>query len=66
MKLLSQIYLRTKNLSEGSRLSKFDIFMMSFLKVQLNLYDEDIACRFGIYKSIISRVLGILYTHTED
>ena len=38
---------------------------MSFLKVQLNLYDENIACCFGIYKSIVSRVLGILYTDTE-
>ena len=36
---------------------------MSFLKVQLNLYDEDIACHFGIHKSIVLRVLGILCTH---
>lgn len=58
------------HLSEGIKLSKFNIFIMFFLKLRLNLYDEDIACRFGVHKSTVSRhfhkVLDILYICTES
>ena len=58
------------SLPEGTKLSKFNIFVMFFLKLRLNLYDEDIACRYGVHKSTVSRhfhkVLDILYVCTQD
>ena len=50
------------------KLSKFQILVMFFLKIRLNLYDEDIAYRFGIHVSTVSRnfhrVLDILSVYT--
>ena len=58
------------SLPEGTILSQFNIFVMFFLKLRLNLYDEDIACRYGVHKSTVFRhihkVLDILYVCTRD
>jgi len=44
--------------------------LMFFLKIRLNLYDEDIAYRFGVHVSTVSRnfhrVLDVLYVYTTD
>ena len=42
-------------LPEGNKLTKKDIFVMFFLKIRLNLTDEDIGDRYGVHKSTVSR-----------
>lgn len=55
-------------LPDGLKLLKFQMLVMFFLKIRLNLYDEDIAYRFGIHVSTVSRnfhrVLDILSVYT--
>jgi len=40
---------------DNTRLSKMSIFIMFFMKLHLNLMDEDLAFRFGVHCSTISR-----------
>ena len=40
---------------DNTRLSKMSIFIMFFMKLRLNLMDEDLAFRFGVHCSTISR-----------
>ncbi len=53
-------------LQPGLKLSAFDMVLMVLLKLRLNLADEDIAFRFGVHRSSVSRnfhkVLNIMYT----
>ena len=55
-------------LPEGKKLSKFQMVIMFFLKICLSLCDEDIACRFRVHASTVSRnfhrVLDILTIYT--
>lgn len=57
-------------LPDGLKLSKFHMVLMFFLKIRLNLYDEDIAYHFGVHVSTVSsnfhRVLDVLYVYTTD
>ena len=56
------------DLSEGTKLSKFNIFVMFFLELQLNLHVE--FCCFGVHKGTVYRhfhgVLNILYKCMES
>jgi len=53
----------------GPKLSKFNSFMIFFMKVRLNLHFEDIAYRFCVNKGTISRhfhsTLEVLYVKTK-
>ncbi|SMN01057.1 hypothetical protein SPONN_2353 [uncultured Candidatus Thioglobus sp.] len=40
---------------EGQKLSKFTRLLMFLMKVRLDLFDEDLACRFGVNVSTVSR-----------
>ena len=55
-------------LPDGVKPSKFSVVLMFFLKIRLNLFDEDIGDRFGIHKSTVSRnfhrVLDIMAVKT--
>lgn len=42
-------------LPNSPRLTKLKMVIMFFLKVRLSLYDEDIADRFGVHSSTVSR-----------
>ncbi len=42
-------------LPEGVKLTKMSMVIMFFLKIRLGLYDEDIADRFGVHPSTVSR-----------
>lgn len=42
-------------LPDSIKLTKLSMVMMFFLKMRLNLFDEDIAERFGVHKSTVSR-----------
>lgn len=42
-------------LPESPKLSKISMVLMFFLKIRLNLFDEDIGDRFGVHKSTVSR-----------
>ena len=42
-------------LNESPKLSKMSMLLMFFLKIRLNLFDEDIAYRFGVHPSTVSR-----------
>ena len=59
----------TPALPDGLKLSKFQMVMMFFLKIRLSLYDEDIAYRFGVHVSTVSRnfhrVLDIMFVYTS-
>lgn len=39
----------------AGKLSKFTLVLMFFMKVRLNLFEEDLAFRFGVHKSTVSR-----------
>ena len=67
----------SKYLSTGPRrvLSEFDQLIMVLLKLRLNLMDQDIAYRFGVHQTTVSRnfrkVMNVLYSrlkppHTMD
>ena len=43
-------------LPESPKVSKFDMLMIFLVKIRLNLLEEDIACRFGIHQSTVSRI----------
>ena len=57
-------------LPDGVKLPKFSLLMIFFLKIRLNLFDEDIAYRFGVHTSTVSRhfhrVLDIMAVHTSS
>ena len=57
------------NLPSGTKLSKFNILVMFFMKICLNLCMEDIAHCFNVNKSTVSRhfhdVLHIMYVKTK-
>lgn len=57
-------------LPNGPKLSNFSVFLMFFLKIRLNLANEDIAFRFGVNASTVSRhfhrVLDVLSVHTAN
>ena len=42
-------------LPDNTRLSKMSILIMFFMKLRLNLMDEDLAFRFGVHCSTVSR-----------
>ena len=52
-------------LPKGPKLCKFSVFIMFFLKIRLNLLDDDIGYWFGVHPSTVSRhfhkVLDVLY-----
>lgn len=56
------------DLLNSPKLTKFAMFIMLFLKIRLNLFDEDIAFRFDVHSSTVSRnfhrVLDILAVKT--
>ena len=43
------------SLPDGSKLSKFDIVLLFLMKRCLNVMDEDLAFRFGVHQTTISR-----------
>ncbi len=43
------------SLTESNKLTKMAMMLMFFLKIRLNLYDEDIADRFNVHPSTVSR-----------
>ena len=49
----------------NSHLTVFDHVVMFLMKVRLNLFDEDLACRYSIHRTSVSRtfhrVLNVLY-----
>ena len=55
-------------LNESRKLSKMSMLLMFFLKIRLNLFDEDIAYRFGVHPSTVSRnfhrVLDVAFAKT--
>ena len=57
-------------LSDSIKLSKFDRVLLFFLKIRLNLMDEDLAFRFGVHRSTVSRnfhhVLDVMYVRLFD
>ena len=61
----------SKHLSTGPRsvLSEFDRFIMVLLKLRLNLNDQDIAYRFGVHQTTVSRnfrkVMSVLYNRLK-
>ena len=56
------------DLPDSPKLTKFSMLMMFFLKIRLNLFDEDIAFRFDVHSSTVSRnfhrVLDVLAVKT--
>ena len=50
-------------------MSKFAMFMIFFMKIKLNLLEDDIAFHFGVHKTTVSRVfhriLDIIYVKTN-
>ena len=58
------------HLSEGQKLTKFQMVLMFLMKLRLNLFDEDLAHRFGIHQSSVSRnfhrVLDVMFTCTSS
>ena len=51
-------------LPDGVKLSKFSMVLMFFLKIRLNLFDEDIGDRFGVHKRNFHHVLDIMAVKT--
>ena len=55
--------------NQTNKLSQFDMVMMFFLKIRLNLMDEDIAFRYGIHHSTVSQnfyqMLDVIYVRTS-
>lgn len=55
-------------LPESIKLTKMSMVIMFFLKIRLGLFDEDIADRFGVHPSTVSRnfhrVLDVMATKT--
>ena len=55
-------------LPDSPKLSKFDMITMFLAKLRLNLFDEDIASRFGVHQSTVSRnflrVLDVMVVKT--
>ena len=53
---------------ESIKLTKMSMVIMFFLKIRLGLFDEDIADRFGVHPSTVSRnfhhVLDVMATMT--
>ena len=43
------------SLPDGSKLSKFDMVLLFLMKIRLNVMDEDLAFRFGVHQTTISR-----------
>ena len=43
------------SLPDGSKLSKFDMVLLFLMKIHLNVMDEDLAFRFGVHQTTISR-----------
>ena len=39
----------------AGKLSKFTVVLMFFMKVRLNLFEEDLAFHFGVHKSTVSK-----------
>jgi len=52
-------------LPEGVKLTKFKMVIMFFMKIRLNSLDEDLAFRFGVHQSTVSRnfhrVLNVMH-----
>jgi len=42
-------------MNDGRKISKFSSFLMFFMKIRLNLFDEDLGFRFGCHASTVSR-----------
>ena len=60
-------YLVAPALPESIKLTKMSMVIMFFLKIRLGLFDEDIADRFGVHPSTVSRnfrVLDVMATKT--
>ena len=57
-------------LPNGKKLSKFKMVMMFLMKIRLSLYDEDLAYRFGVHVSSVSRtfhrVLDVMFVYTSS
>ena len=55
-------------LPDSPRLTKMDMLVMFFLKIRLNLFDEDIADRFNVHRTTASRnfhrVLDVMFVKT--
>ena len=65
--VLKSIYnLTSKGISESADCSLFDQYLLTLVKLRLNTGDTDLACRFGISQSSVSRYIhkwvDILYT----
>ena len=41
--------------SESSKILKISLLIMFFVKIVLNLFDEDVGYRFGVHPSTVSR-----------
>jgi len=58
----------TCDLPDNPKLTKFSMLIMFFIKIRLNLFDEDIAFRFDVHSSTVSRnfhrVLDVLAVKT--
>ena len=56
------------DLPESPRLTKLTMLLMFFLKIRLNLFDEDIGYRFDVHSSTVSRnfhrVLDVMFVKT--
>ena len=56
-------------LPESPKLSKFSLLVMFLMKLRLNLFDDDLAYRFGVHHSTVSRnfhrVLDVMAVRTE-
>ena len=54
----------------SSKLSKFEMFVMFFMKIRLNLFEEDLGYRFDVHRTTVSRVfrriLYLLAVKTKD
>lgn len=57
-------------LPDRGKLSYFDMVMMFFLKIRLNLMDYDISFQYGVHRTNVSRnfhrMLDIMYVHTSQ
>ena len=40
----------------STKLSKFEMFVLFFMKIRLNLFEEDLAYRFNVHRTTVSRV----------
>lgn len=58
------------DIHSSPKLSKFEMFVLFFMKIRLNLFDEDLAYRFKVHRTTVSRtfkrILNLLAEKTKD